>query len=231
MNLDFKHSSSTAILLFAQSNKIESALKPIAYEKKQNDLLWQKLNNKVLQTIRKTSLPYFISDEKTQVGECFGDKFSHAIQAVFEKGFEKVIVVGNDSPGLTQDHLQNAGLGLQNNKWVFGPDCKGGTYLIGVSKSVFNKSLFSKISWGTAQVVTELKALYVEDAILLSPLADFNTLSDFKNVLKGFSFYSTFKNSLISLLFHQRPLNRFLNKYYFYEFVGLNFNKGPPILG
>jgi glycosyltransferase A (GT-A) superfamily protein (DUF2064 family) len=43
---------------------------------------------------------------------------------------KKVIVVGNDSPGLTQDHLQNAGLGLQNNKWVL-DDCKGGTYLIG----------------------------------------------------------------------------------------------------
>ncbi|MFT5964622.1 MAG: glycosyltransferase A (GT-A) superfamily protein (DUF2064 family) [Flavobacterium sp.] len=230
MNLDLNHSSSTAILLFAQSNKIESALKPIAYQKKQNDLLWQKMNIKVLQTIRKTSLPYFISDENTQVGESFGEKLSDAIQVVFEKGFEKVIIVGNDSPGLTIHHLQNACLGLQNNKWVFGPDCIGGTYLIGVSKSVFNPALFSKISWSTTQVVTELKALYVEDSILLSPLADFNTLADFKNVLKGFSFYSTFKNSLISLLFHQQPLNRFLNKHYSYEFIGLNFNKGPPIL-
>jgi len=230
MNLDFKHSSSTAILLFAQSNKMESALKPIAYQKKQNDLFWQKMNNKVLQTICKTSLPYFISNEKTQVGVSFGDKLSHAIQAVFEKGFEKVIVVGNDSPGLTQHHLQNACLGLQNKKWVLGPNLKGGSYLLGVSKSVFNASLFSKISWGTTQVVKELKQLSQEDAILLSSLADFNTLADFKNVLKSFSFYSTFKNSLISLLFHQRPLYQFLKKHYYYQFVGLNFNKGPPIL-
>ena len=76
MNLDCKHSSSTAILLFAQSNQVESALKPIAYQKKQNDLLWAKLNQKVLQTIHKTNLPYFISDEKTQVGDYFGDKLS-----------------------------------------------------------------------------------------------------------------------------------------------------------
>jgi glycosyltransferase A (GT-A) superfamily protein (DUF2064 family) len=230
MNLDFKHSSSTAILLFAQSNKIESALKPIAYQKKQNDLLWEKMNNKVLQTISKTGLPYFISDEKTQVGDCFGDKLSHAIQAVFEKGFAKVIVVGNDSPGLTQHHLQNACLGLQNKKWVLGPDCKGGSYLIGVSKSTFNAALFSKISWRTSQVITELKELSLEDAILLSPLADFNTSADFKNVLKGFSFCSAFKNSLASLLFYQRSLNQFLKRQYSYAFVGLNFNKGSPIL-
>jgi glycosyltransferase A (GT-A) superfamily protein (DUF2064 family) len=230
MNLDCKHSSSIAILLFAQSNKIESALKPIAYQKKQNDLLWQKMNHKVLQTIRKTALPYFISDEKTQIGESFGDKLSHAIQAVFEKGFEKVIVVGNDSPGLTKEHFLNATIGLVHKNWVFGPDYKGGTYLIGVSRSVFNEALFSKISWCTTQVVTELKALSAENAILLSPLADFNTLADFKNVLKGFSFYSTFKNSLISLLFYKPHLNRFLKKHYSYEFFGLNFNKGSPVL-
>jgi glycosyltransferase A (GT-A) superfamily protein (DUF2064 family) len=230
MNLDFKHSSSTAILLFAQSNKTESALKPIAYQKKQNDLLWQKMNNKVLQTIRKINLPYFISDENTQVGVSFGEKLSHAIQTVFERGFEKVIVVGNDSPGLTKDHLQTAHLGLQNKKWVFGPDCKGGTYLLGISKSVFNASLFSKISWGTTQVVKELKELSQEDAIFLSSLADFNTSADFKNVLKDFSFCSSFKNGLVSFLFYQRPLNRFLKKFYSYKFVGLNFNKGSPVL-
>jgi glycosyltransferase A (GT-A) superfamily protein (DUF2064 family) len=230
MNLDCKHSSSTAILLFAQSNEVESTLKPIAYKKKQNDLLWQKMNQKVLQTIRKTKFPYFISDEKTQLGGSFGEKLSHAIESVLEKGFEKVIVVGNDSPGLTKDHLQNAQLGLQNKDWVFGPDCKGGAYLIGVSKSVFNTALFSKLSWHTTQVVAELKALSVEDSVLLSPLADFNTLADFKNVLKSFSFYSTFRNSLISLLVYQHPLNRFLKKHYTYEFFGLNFNKGPPIL-
>ena len=230
MNLERKHSFSTEILLFAQSNKIESALKPIAYQKKQNDLLWHKMNHKVLQTIRKTSLPYFISDENTQVGVYFGDKLSHAIQAVFEKGFEKVIVVGNDSPGLTLHHLQNARLGLQNKRWVFGPDCKGGTYLMGISKCDFNAALFAKISWRTTKVLSQLKELSLGQSIVLSPLADFNTLGDFKNVLKGFSFYSTFKNSIVSLLFYQHPFKRFLKKHHSYEFVGLNFNKGSPVL-
>jgi glycosyltransferase A (GT-A) superfamily protein (DUF2064 family) len=229
MNLDCKHSISTAILLFAQSNKVESDLKPIAYGKKQNDLLWQKMNQKVLQTIQKTTLPYFISDEKTQVGASFGDKLSHAIQAVFEKGFEKVVVVGNDSPGLTEAHIQKASLGLQNNKWVFGPDHKGGTYLIGISKSVFDRKLFSKINWRKTQVLEQLEELSHGQSILLSSLADLNAISDFKNVLKGFSFYSTFKNSLLSILSYQNVLKPFLKKHYSYQFVGLNFNKGSPI--
>jgi len=230
MNLDCKHSSSTAILLFAQSNKAESALKPIAYQKKQNDLLWAKMSQKVLQTIHKTNLPYFISDEKTQVGDSFGDKLSHAITTVFEKGFEKVIVVGNDSPGLTKDHLLKATIALQHKDWVFGPDCKGGTYLIGVSKSVFNAGEFANISWQTTHVAAQLKALSLEGSIVLSPLADLNTLNDFKNVLSGFSFHSTFKNSLLSIVSYQHPINRVLKKRYSFEIVGFNFNKGSPVL-
>lgn len=230
MNLDSKHSSSTAILLFAQSNKVESALKPIAYQKKQNDLLWAKMNQKVLQTIHKTNLPYFISDEKTQIGESFGDKLSHAIQTVFDKGFEKVIVVGNDSPGLTKEHFLNARIGLQQKEWVFGPNCKGGTYLIGVSKSVFNAALFANISWRTAQVAAQLKVLSFENSILLSPLADLNTVADFDEVLKAFPFYSTFKNSLLSLVSYHHPIIRVLKKRYYFDIVGFNFNKGSPVL-
>ncbi|EIA08546.1 DUF2064 domain-containing protein [Flavobacterium frigoris] len=230
MNLDCKHSLSTAILLFAQSDQVESAVKPIAYQKKQNDLLWQKMNQKVIQTIHKTNLPYFISDEKTQVGQSFGDKLSHAIQLVFDKGFEKVIVVGNDSPGLTVTHFKNAQLGLENKKWVFGPDRKGGTYLIGVSKSVFNAALFAKISWCTNQVAAQLKALSFKESTILSPLADLNTIADFKNILKGFSFYSTFKNYMLSMLSYQHPINRVLKKRYCFEIVGFNFNKGSPIM-
>lgn len=230
MNLDCEHSFSTAILLFAQSDKVESALKPIAYTKKQNNLLWAKMNQKVLQTIQKTKLPYFISNEKTQEGISFGEKLSHAIQFLFEKGFEKVIIVGNDSPGLTATHFKKAQLGLVNKKWVFGPDCKGGTFLIGVSKSVFNAALFSKINWRTVKVIRQLKELSFGQSILLSSLGDLNTRRDFKNVLKYFSFYSTFKNSLLSMLFYQYLLNQFLRKLYSSEFVGLNFNKGSPIM-
>jgi hypothetical protein len=45
----------------------------------------------------KTKLPYFISDESTQQGDSFGDKLSHAIQSVLDRGYDKVIVLGNDS--------------------------------------------------------------------------------------------------------------------------------------
>jgi hypothetical protein len=65
----------------------ETVVKPIAHSKMQNYLLWHK-RKKVLQTIRKTKLP-FKSDENTQEGISFGEKLSHAVQGVLIKDLIK----------------------------------------------------------------------------------------------------------------------------------------------
>jgi glycosyltransferase A (GT-A) superfamily protein (DUF2064 family) len=81
---------------------------------------------------------------------------SHAIQSVLDRGYDKVIVLGNDSPGLHLNHLE-AFLELQDKSVVLGPDFKGGTYLI------FKISLiggFAKIDWQTSKVFEQLRALY-----------------------------------------------------------------------
>jgi glycosyltransferase A (GT-A) superfamily protein (DUF2064 family) len=231
MNLDRKHSSSTAILLFAQSNKVESALKPIAYKKKQNDLLWQKMNERVLTLVQKTKLPYFISNENAQQGDSFGDKLSHAIQSVLDKGYDKVIVLGNDSPGLRLPHLQEAFKELQVKNLVLGPDFKGGTYLMGIARVSFNKEAFAKIDWQTPKVLEQLLALYLdEDLAIMAPLADCNTKSDFEKVLQDLPFYSTFKSVLASLLYYVLSTYSFLQHSYTNAVVGINFNKGSPVL-
>ena len=108
MNCKDPLSISTAVLIFAYGDKVQSTLKPIAYNRKQNVVLWHKMNERVLTLVQKTKLPYFISDENTQQGVSFGDKLSHAIQSVLDRGYDKVIVMGNDSPGLRLPHLQRS---------------------------------------------------------------------------------------------------------------------------
>ena len=222
--------SRTAILLFAQSNKIESVLKPIATSKKQNDLLWSKMNQNVLQTIHKTKLPCFTSDETTQEGATFGEKLSTAIQAVFNQGFEKVIIVGNDTPGLTAAIIQKANVSLDHNELVLGPDYKGGAYLIGISKGVFDKDLFANLSWKTSKVFQQLKIFSRKQLFILKPLSDFNTFSDFHSVNIGLSYFSKIKGLLSSLLYCQLFLNRFIDTVYTYNVLGFNYNKGSPVL-
>lgn len=197
--MDFvnKKFSNTAILIFAHSETLESTLKPIVYTSKKNKSLWRVLNNRVVKTTKKTNLPYFIFDEHHQLGNTFGEKITHSIQSVFEKGFEKVIVIGNDCIELDSNLLTLAIQNLQYNETVLGPDLAGGTYLIGVSKSSFNPSDFSKIDWQTNRVFLSLKKLNIALQIAILPaLSDCNNTIDFETILKKLPFNAVLKSIL-----------------------------------
>jgi hypothetical protein len=104
---------------------------------------------------------------------------SHAIQSVLDKGYDKVIVLGNDSPGLHLNHLQEAFLELQDKSVVLGPDFKGGTY--GVFKISLIRLLPKLI--GKRQNIEQLRALYSSQKLgITAPLTDCNT----KMILKLF---------------------------------------------
>jgi hypothetical protein len=225
------NSLSTALLIFAHSDEVQSALKPLAYTKKQNKALWHKMNERVVALVGKTKLPYFISDENTQLGDSFGDKLSHAIQFVFDKGYDKVIVLGNDSPGLRLANLHEASAALQENSTVLGSDFKGGAYLIGISKSFFNERAFAKVDWQTPAVFMQLQSLFLaQNPIIIAPLADCNTKSDFEKLLQDLPFNNDFKNVLLSLRGYSRVIYRFLNHFHTNLSIGLTFNKGSPVL-
>ena len=221
--------STTAIILFARSEKMESSLKLIAPSAKQNLLLWKKMNDRVLKTIQKTNLPYFIYSETNQVGKTFGEKITYCIKEVFAKGFENVIVVGNDCIALKAKHLSNTEKNLQTNSCVLGADYNGGVYLIGITKLGFNDKDFESIPWQTKNVFSDLQSLYQKQAVVYLPiLDDCNSTSDFKKILHQLPYYSSLKKILLSFLFvpkHQNKIeiNSIVSQYY-----AASFNKGSP---
>lgn len=230
MNNPKKPTPKTAVLLFAQSEEVESAVKPIAYSAKRNVLLWKKLNNRVLKTIEKTKLPYFISNETNQFGVGFGDKLTHAIQNLFGKGFENVIVVGNDCVALKSTHILQATKELQTNSLILGSDYDGGAYLIGVTKKNFDANCFTNLAWQTKHVFRDLQDLYQNQSIgYLTALNEFNTQSDFKKALDALSFSDAIRNLLLSFLitckkcFHLQV--QFSPNIYHFSYL----NKGSPV--
>jgi len=231
MNSKKDYSTTTAILLFAQREKTESALKPIASCSKQNVLLWKKMNDKATKTIQKTNLPYFISNETNQVGSTFGEKITHSIQQIFAKGFEKVIVVGNDCIALKAQHLLQAERDLQIYDLVIGSDNSGGAYLIGVTKSKFKTAPFQTIPWQTKNVFSALQTLRNIRAIAFLPsLNDCNSASDFKKAIHQLPYFSSLKKVLFSFLFVSKQQNKFEINFIGYPYHSLFFNKGSPFL-
>lgn len=230
MGLIQHNSASTAILLFAQSEKKESASKPIAYSSKQNVLLWKKMNNRVLKTIQLTKLPYFISNENDQIGSTFGEKITNSILAIFEKGFDKVIVVGNDCVQLKATFLHQAERNLQNNDWVIGSDYSGGAYLLGVTKSKFKAESFKNIPWKTKNVFTALQSLYKTQSIAYLPcLNDCNDTFDFERASYTLSFSDSFRKLLLSFLPFQKVQNNYKTHNPSFDYQALNLNKGSPL--
>lgn len=88
-----------------------------------------------------------------QQGAGFGARFRNAVASVFAAGFERVVAIGADVPGLTADLLEDAIARLERGDArtvVLGPSRDGGYYLVGLNR--FDERVFTGIPWHTSNV-------------------------------------------------------------------------------
>ncbi|WP_299678258.1 DUF2064 domain-containing protein [uncultured Dokdonia sp.] len=172
----------TAILIFAQSAQKEAANKPF----KNAAQLFTQLNNHTITTVKKSNLPYYRATEEEQVGMTFGERLTNAIQSIYEKGYENVITIGNDTPNLKVHHIVDAVQKLETHKLILGPSKDGGFYLLGLHKSQFDPTKFLQLPWQTNLLSEKLLHVYSENenAILLNTLSDIDTLFDIETILE-----------------------------------------------
>ena len=137
----------TAILIFANSAEKEAERKTFL-----SSDVFSALNHQTLKTVEKSGIEYFHFSEKNQVGSSFGERFSNAIENIFNKGFKNVITIGNDTPHLKTKHLVDTVHQLEKNDLVLGPSKDGGFYLMGIKKEHFNKETFLKLPWQTSKL-------------------------------------------------------------------------------
>jgi uncharacterized protein len=79
-----------------------------------------------------------------------GERMARSIKIAVQAGYERVIIIGTDCPGLTTDILRLAFEQLHDRDVVLGPAIDGGYYLIGMQRLI--PELFLEISWGTSVV-------------------------------------------------------------------------------
>ena len=172
----------TAILIFANSAEQEALCKPF----KSSIELFEVLNHQTLLKVKRTEVPYFIYSEKEQVGITFGERFTNAIQSVFDKGFSQIITVGNDTPHLQSCQILQAIEQLKTNDIVLGPSLDGGFYLMGLRKSQFNQNTFLDLPWQTSQLTRSISKLISAKKIrlfTLEVLTDIDAVADVKSIL------------------------------------------------
>ena len=225
-----KFPGTTAILVFANSSKEELIHKPIP----KGELLFDRLTQETLKKVQKSGLPYFHISETEQVGRTFGERFSNAIQSVFERGFENIITIGNDTPQLQTRHLIETETALKAGKTVLGPSLDGGFYLMGIHKSKFDAETFERLPWQRFSLLNRIAVLLNQTEALLHTLPTLGDLDDIKDAKRLASFRRSVSSSLIQLLVLLIQLENkiivVLRDQFSAIYLHRIFNKGSPIL-
>ena len=226
LNSPFK----TAILVFANSSQEEAKHKKISNSNK----LFDALTAQTLKTVEKSQLPYFHFSENEQEGTTFGERFTKAIEIVFNKGYDFIITLGNDTPQLKVAHILEAERQVQSNKFVLGPSTDGGFYLMGLSKSQFERTNFKKLNWQTSSLYKQLfdQISNLNTSIFkLERLCDIDATVDVRSILK---FTFSLSDKIRDFLLQTQSLARLPSTLYLTYFTSFYyatfFNKGSPLV-
>jgi len=92
-------------------------------------------------------------EKKLQKGRDLGERMNAAFEQAFDKGSQRIVIIGSDCPGLTSHHLEKAFLLLEEKDCVMGPSEDGGYYLLGLRKKL--PPLFKDREWSTESVLEE----------------------------------------------------------------------------
>jgi rSAM/selenodomain-associated transferase 1 len=94
-----------------------------------------------------------IFEKKVQTEGNLGVKMATAFKENFDKGFEKIIIIGSDCAEIDESDIENAFQALDESEVVIGPAIDGGYYLLGMR--TFIPSLFQDKSWSTPDLINE----------------------------------------------------------------------------
>lgn len=117
-----------------------------------------------------------------QVGPDLGARLCHCAESLFNKGYERILLVDSDTPTLPPAYFPQARslLCREPGRVVLGPTTDGGYYLIGLN--TIHQDLFRKIPWSTPDVlritIERASTIGIETA-LLPEWYDIDTFQDF----------------------------------------------------
>lgn len=106
-----------------------------------------------------------------------GDKMKSCAIELSQLGYQKVMIIGTDSPDLPLEHLETGFKELNSNKVCVGPCEDGGYYTIGFNLSDHRQALhhiltnsFQDIKWSSAKVYQQTIANLRQTEILYQSL-------------------------------------------------------------
>lgn len=180
----------TAIIVFTRRATEEVKVKRLSkLSYKKNVGLVRSMIQQAVTIASHTSAKVFCIDDTQQCGKTFGEKLANAFEEIYQKGYQKVIAIGNDCPNLDTETLELAIEKLKNSEVVLGPSYDGGIYLIGMQKSYFerHRERFISLPWHNSSVFAnflELIEKHHNKVYILRALLDLDNVRDVQEYLR-----------------------------------------------
>jgi hypothetical protein len=111
-----------------------------------------------------------------QRGDDLGQRMRNGFFNMFDRNYQRVIVIGSDSPDLPGAFIDEALVSLKTNDVVIGPSFDGGYYLIGFRHDTFLPEAFDGISWSTDTVFSETLTIVKNAELRLHVLPSWNDI-------------------------------------------------------
>jgi glycosyltransferase A (GT-A) superfamily protein (DUF2064 family) len=228
-----KHAGKTRLLVFTRTDEQEASAKALVPERRYNRAVAGMLIRHTTIVAAKTGLPVQVSFGDQQTGATFGERLANAVEDTFAKGYQNVIVIGNDCPSISPQVLRRAYRQMQTQGLVLGPATDGGVYLLGISASVYEREAFIVLPWETAHLQTGLED-YAEDrrieTSLLEPRSDVDDWDSLRQALNRLGEQAPLRRQIQGLLFSFLQPRSFFHSasppsLWYWEITAL---RGPP---
>jgi glycosyltransferase A (GT-A) superfamily protein (DUF2064 family) len=114
-----------------------------------------------------------------------GERQHHIYQTLLAK-YQRVILIGADSPQLSSRHLNNAiealeNHSLDNNSFALGPAVDGGYYLL-AGRAPIARDIWTNVKYSAADTAEQLLSQLPSKTALIEPITDVDTIDDLARV-------------------------------------------------
>jgi uncharacterized protein len=143
----------------------------------------------------------YIPQQGTHLGERMAAAFRHS----FSLGYERVLILGSDSPDLPHTFLTEALEALREKQAAIGPSKDGGYYTLGFTPSTFCPAVFGALPWSTPQVYPQTLEILKQHSCpvhVLPAWTDIDTLDDLRQFYRRHRDKPAFNRSLTYIQDH-----------------------------
>jgi glycosyltransferase A (GT-A) superfamily protein (DUF2064 family) len=177
-----------AVLVFADEINVDLARR--SFPKAVQPLLSVALGSQISSEV---DLHFFTSARESvtvrpnihrQAGRDFAARFENAVETIAQLGYDEIVAIGRDCPGLRARDIERAFAELASKKLVLGPDHRGGCYLIAFRST--DCELLRGVRWKQNTDCAQLRHRCGDEQVFLLPVKhDLDSWADVRIFARG----------------------------------------------